>query len=52
VLVGHRFSTVRMADVILVVAGNRITEVGSHPELLLVDGLYVERYGLQAAQYG
>ena len=51
VLVSHRFSTVRMADVILVVADGRIVESGSHDELMATRGLYAELYGLQAAQY-
>jgi len=50
-LVSHRFSTVRMADVILVVAGGRVAEAGSHEDLVAADGLYAELYGLQAAQY-
>ncbi len=51
VLVSHRFSTVRMADLILVVADGRITESGSHEELIEKRGLYAELYGLQASQY-
>jgi ATP-binding cassette subfamily B protein len=51
VLVSHRFSTVRMADVILVADGGRIVERGTHAELLRQDGLYAELYGLQAAAY-
>jgi ATP-binding cassette, subfamily B, bacterial len=51
VLVSHRFSTVRMADLILVVADGRITESGSHDDLMARGGLYAELYGLQAAQY-
>ncbi len=51
VLVSHRFSTVRMADLILVVADGRISESGSHEELLAKHGLYAELYGLQASQY-
>jgi ATP-binding cassette subfamily B protein len=51
VLVSHRFSTVRMADLILVVADGRITESGSHHELIEKRGLYAELYGLQASQY-
>ncbi|MCU1677599.1 MAG: transporter ATP-binding protein [Frankiales bacterium] len=51
VLVSHRFSTVRMADVILVVAGGRIAEAGDHPTLIARGGLYAELYALQAAAY-
>jgi ATP-binding cassette subfamily B protein len=51
VLVSHRFSTVRMADVILVVGDGKITESGSHDELIRAGGLYAELYDLQAAAY-
>jgi len=51
ILVSHRFSTVRMADLILVVAGGRIVETGSHEELLRNAGLYAELYSLQAKGY-
>jgi len=51
VLVSHRFSTVRMADLILVVDGGRVAEAGSHDELMAVDGLYAELFTLQAAAY-
>jgi ATP-binding cassette, subfamily B, bacterial len=50
-LVSHRFSTVRMADLILVVADGRIVERGSHAELVQQNGLYAELYGLQARAY-
>ncbi|MDQ6671684.1 MAG: ABC transporter ATP-binding protein/permease [Chloroflexota bacterium] len=50
-LVSHRFSTVRMADLILVIAGGRIVEHGSHAELVGRGGLYAELYGLQASAY-
>jgi ATP-binding cassette subfamily B protein len=50
-LVSHRFSTVRMADLIVVVADGRIAETGSHDELLVADGLYAELYRLQARAY-
>jgi ATP-binding cassette subfamily B protein len=52
VLVSHRFSTVRMADLILVVAGGRVAEAGSHRDLLRLDGQYAELYRLQARGYG
>ena len=51
VLVSHRFSTVRMADTILVVGDGRIVETGSHDELVARGGLYAELYALQANQY-
>ena len=51
VLVSHRFSTVRMADLILVVNDGRIEEAGSHAELMARDGLYAELYNLQARAY-
>jgi len=51
VLVSHRFSTVRMADTILVVGDGRIVESGSHNELVAEGGLYADLYALQAKQY-
>lgn len=51
VLVSHRFSTVRMADLIVVVDGGRIAESGSHAELMARGGLYAELYELQAGGY-
>ena len=51
VLVSHRFSTVRMADLIVVVAGGRVAEVGSHAELLAKGGRYAELFDLQAKAY-
>ena len=51
VLVSHRFSTVRMADMIVVVNNGQIVEVGSHEELVGVGGLYAELYELQARAY-
>jgi len=51
VLISHRFSTVRMADRILVLADGRITEQGTHQELLAVAGHYAELFELQAAGY-
>jgi ATP-binding cassette subfamily B protein len=50
-LVSHRFSTVRMADLILVISGGRIAERGSHADLVGEGGLYAELYGLQASAY-
>lgn len=51
VLVSHRFSTVRTADRIVVVADGRVVEEGTHEELLAASGLYAELYGLQARGY-
>jgi ATP-binding cassette subfamily B protein len=51
VLVSHRFSTVRMADLILVVSGGRIAESGDHRTLMARDGVYAELFTLQAAAY-
>jgi ATP-binding cassette subfamily B protein len=50
-LVSHRFSTVRMADLIVVLDGSRLVEVGSHEELMARNGQYAELYGIQAAAY-
>jgi ATP-binding cassette, subfamily B, bacterial len=50
-LVSHRFSTVRMADQIVVMNGARVVEVGSHEALLERRGQYAELYGIQAAAY-
>jgi ATP-binding cassette subfamily B protein len=51
VLVSHRFSTVRMADLIVVLDGARVVEHGTHAELLAQGGLYAELYGVQASAY-
>jgi ABC-type multidrug transport system fused ATPase/permease subunit len=51
VLVSHRFSTVRMADLIVVLDEGRVRELGSHEELMAVGGLYAELYELQARAY-
>jgi ATP-binding cassette subfamily B protein len=50
-LVSHRFSTVRMADLIVVLDGARVVEVGGHEELLARRGPYSELYGIQASAY-
>ena len=50
-LVSHRFSTVRMADLIVVLDGARVVEVGSHDELMARSGTYAELYSIQAASY-
>jgi ATP-binding cassette subfamily B protein len=51
VLVSHRFSTIRMADVIIVLDGAQVLEVGSHDELMALDNRYAELYHLQQAAY-
>jgi ATP-binding cassette, subfamily B, bacterial len=51
VLVSHRFSTVRMANLIVVLDGAHLVELGSHDELLAKSGQYAELYNLQAAAY-
>jgi ATP-binding cassette subfamily B protein len=51
VLVSHRFSTVRMADLIVVMNGARVVEVGSHDELMAREGRYCELYRIQAKAY-
>ena len=51
ILVSHRFSTVRMADLIVVLDGARVVEVGSHAELMARGGQYSELYDIQAAAY-
>jgi ATP-binding cassette, subfamily B, bacterial len=51
VLVSHRFSTVRMADLIVVLDGARLVEVGTHDELMARGGQYAELYSIQAAAY-
>jgi ATP-binding cassette subfamily B protein len=51
VLVSHRFSTVRMADLIVVLDGSRLVDVGTHDDLLSRGGQYAELYNIQAAAY-
>lgn len=51
ILVSHRFSTVRMADLIVVLDGAKVVEIGSHEELMGKGGQYAELYGIQAAAY-
>jgi ATP-binding cassette subfamily B protein len=51
ILVSHRFSTVRMADLIVVMDGARVVEVGSHEELMARNGQYADLYNIQAAAY-
>jgi ATP-binding cassette, subfamily B, bacterial len=51
VLVSHRFSTVRMAGLIVVLDGARLVEMGTHDELMSKGGQYSQLYGMQAAAY-
>jgi ATP-binding cassette, subfamily B, bacterial len=51
ILVSHRFSTVRMADFIVVLDGSRVVESGTHEKLLAKGGQYAELYTIQAAAY-
>jgi ATP-binding cassette, subfamily B, bacterial len=51
VLISHRFSTVRMAERILVLEGGQLVDQGTHEELLARGGLYAELFHLQAAGY-
>jgi len=51
VLISHRFSTVRMADRILVIENGQFVEIGSHEDLLAKGGRYAELFALQAAGY-
>ena len=51
ILISHRFSTVRMADQIVVIQGGRIIERGSHAELMGRDGHYAHLFTLQAQGY-
>jgi ATP-binding cassette, subfamily B, bacterial len=50
-LIAHRFSTVRMADRIIVIKQGKIIEDGTHEELMTVDGTYAHLFRLQAAGY-
>lgn len=51
VLISHRFSTVRMADRIVVLQGGHLVQQGTHEDLLRAGGLYAELFNLQAAGY-
>ena len=51
ILVSHRFSTVRMADLIVVLDGARVVETGTHEALVARGGQYAQLYAMQAAAY-
>jgi ATP-binding cassette subfamily B protein len=51
ILISHRFSTVRMADLIVVLSGAKVAEIGTHEELMAKRGQYAELYGIQAKAY-
>ncbi len=51
VIISHRFSTVRMAEHIVVLTHGQVVEQGTHGQLLAGDGLYAELFNLQAAGY-
>jgi ATP-binding cassette, subfamily B, bacterial len=51
ILISHRFSTVRMADRIVVIQEGRITEIGSHQDLLRQQGIYAHLFSMQAEGY-
>jgi ATP-binding cassette subfamily B protein len=51
IVISHRFSTVRIADRIAVIADGRVTELGTHEELLAANGRYAQLFELQAAGY-
>jgi ATP-binding cassette subfamily B protein len=51
ILISHRFSTVRMADLIVVLSGAKVAEIGTHEELMAKRGQYAELYSIQAKAY-
>ena len=50
-LVSHRFSTVRMADLIVVISDGMVAELGSHEELMARRGAYADLCAIQASAY-
>ena len=50
-MISHRFSTVRMADRIVVLEGGRVVEAGAHDDLVAARGRYAELFELQAEGY-
>ena len=48
IIIAHRLSTVRSADVIVVLEGNQISEIGTHTDLMARDGLYRHLNEVQA----
>lgn len=51
VIISHRFSTVRIADRIMVLQDGKVLEIGTHEDLIKNDLLYAELFNLQAAGY-
>jgi ATP-binding cassette subfamily B protein len=51
IVISHRFSTVRIADQIVVIDQGRIVERGNHAELMAVGGIYANLFSLQARGY-
>jgi ABC-type multidrug transport system fused ATPase/permease subunit len=51
ILISHRFSTVRLADLICVVADGKVTELGTHDELIQLGGRYRTMFDLQASRF-
>jgi ATP-binding cassette, subfamily B, bacterial len=51
ILISHRFSSVRMADRILVLADGKVESAGTHDELMRQEGRYADLFELQAAGY-
>ena len=51
ILISHRFSTVRMADRIVVIEDGQLTELGTHAELLALNGTYARLFNMQAEGY-